>query len=153
MPQRQSGRSIVTATFRELAEPSDVLLWAVRHERVNTQGVLWVGDALQTPIGMAGAIHLSMAAVDKNNAIGLTAPGTEVLQQVEETAITPPRNQPVPSADAVEVTVSPTPASKGIRSGGIRSFTNANNPSGSRGAVLTLNASPRGASPQRRWMC
>ena len=90
MPQLQSGRSNVTATFRELAEPIDVLLWAVRHERVNPQGVLWVGDALQTPIGMAGAIHFSMAAVDKNNAIGLTAPGTQVLQKVEETAITPP---------------------------------------------------------------
>ena len=38
---------------------------------------------------MAGAIHLSMAAVNKDNAIGSTAPGTEVLQQVEETAITP----------------------------------------------------------------
>ena len=90
MPQLLSGRSIVRATFRELAEPSDVLLWAIRHERVNPKGVLWVGDALQTPIGMAGAIHFSMTAIDKNNAIGLTAPGTEVLQQVEETAITPP---------------------------------------------------------------
>ena len=30
-----------------------------------------------------------MAAVNKDNAIGSTAPGTEVLQQIEETAITP----------------------------------------------------------------
>ena len=70
-------------------EPGDVLLRAVRHECINPQGILRIGDALQTPVGMAWAIHLSMTAVNKDNAIGSTAPGTEVLQQVEETAITP----------------------------------------------------------------
>ena len=87
--ERDLAHSERGTTLRELKEPGDVLLRAIGHERVNPQGILRIGDALQAAIGMAGAIHFSMAAVDKNNPIGSSAPGTEVLQQVEETAITP----------------------------------------------------------------
>ena len=66
-------------TLRELTEPGDVLLRTIRHERINPEGILRIGDALQAAIGMAGAIHFSMAAVNKDNPIGSTTPGTEVL--------------------------------------------------------------------------
>ena len=79
----------------KLAEPGDVLVRTVGHQHVNPQGILWIGDSLQAPIGVAGPIHFAMAAVDENNAVGLTTPGPEVLQQVEEASITaasqPPR--------------------------------------------------------------
>ena len=79
----------------KLAEPGDVLLRTVGHQDINAQGILRICDALQAPIGVAGPIHFAMAAVDENNAVGLTTPGPEVLQQVEEPSITaasqPPR--------------------------------------------------------------
>ena len=71
----------------KLAEPGDVLLRTVGHQYINAQGILRISDALQAPIGVAGPIHFAMAAVNENNAIGLTTPSPEVLQQVEETAI------------------------------------------------------------------
>ena len=79
----------------KLAEPGDVLLRTVRHEHVYLQGIVRVSDALQAPIGVTGPIHFSMAAVDENHTIGLTAPSAEVRKQIEEAAITaaaqPPR--------------------------------------------------------------
>ena len=64
--ERDLAHSEWRTTLGKLTEPGDVLLRAIGHERVNPQGILRIGDASQSPIGMAGAIHLSMAAVNKD---------------------------------------------------------------------------------------
>ena len=75
------------STLRQGLKPADVVRRAPGHQHIQLQRILRITDAQQTTIGEAWTIHLAMAAVHQDHAIGLMAAGPQILQQGEKAAI------------------------------------------------------------------
>ena len=107
-------------------EPTDVLSRPSSHQQIELQWVLRVRNTGQPFIGQVGPIHFTVAAVHQQHTIGTTTPTAEILEKGEEAAITATPQPATSIVSRVDVTVSPTPTSNGIRSAGIRCWTRAN---------------------------